>query len=126
MRAPLLITIAFAGCADDPHLPLAGTYTTHTDLALAPLADTTALLHEFHRNPGQAIIDAAKKADVPFVDDLPGVLQSHLAGWISDAIGQPARDSAGDIADLADTTLATAGLDSTLVFDGYTVDHQIT
>lgn len=126
MRALILTTIAFAGCADDPHLPITGTYTTHTELVVAPLKDATALLHELQASPGQAILDAAKMAGVPVVDDVPDILQSHLAGWISDAIGQGARDTAGDVADLVDVTLGSAELDSTLVFDGLTVEHRIT
>ncbi|MGE0550649.1 MAG: hypothetical protein AB7R00_26525 [Kofleriaceae bacterium] len=98
-------------------------------------ADVVVTLRELSANPAHTLIQLAEDAGVPAVGTiraaLPSSLESKLEGWINGEIakahvgGTPVTTFAANLAALAESTLTTAELESSLEIGSGTAIHQL-
>jgi hypothetical protein len=125
-----------SGSGSSTAVEVTGTYhvTTAIDLTVEALlpeiaADAVELMRTFRDSPGHALFDLAEDAGVPAVgtirDALPSTLENKVYGWLDTQLAayQPI---AADIVTLAETSLATATLESTLACSGDSATHTLT
>jgi hypothetical protein len=101
----------------------------------AQLEGIVTTLRTFSHSPGQAILELPAEAGVPAASTilalLPDSLKQSIEGFIDSYIApievncHKLTTIAGDIANLAETSLGTIQIDSTLVLSPGAADHQL-
>ncbi|MGE0872720.1 MAG: hypothetical protein AB7P03_29460 [Kofleriaceae bacterium] len=98
-------------------------------------ADVVVTMRDFSIDPAHTLIQLAEDAGVPAVGTikaaLPSALETRLEGWINGEIakvriaGVPVTTFAANVAALAESTLTTVALDSTLTIASGTATHRL-
>lgn len=113
---------------------------SHFDLTIGALLPEVIhgklqTLRSFSQNPAKTLFDVAEDAGVPAVeeirDNLPDYVEDKLEGWLNTEIekltinGVSVTQHAANIVALAEQSLGTFAIDSTLVVDGTSATHTL-